>query len=276
VLRWKLLLLLLLLTLLLLLLLLLLLQTFRPDGSARWQAVSAVHELPDDSLLLAKIVRAKGERPTRKQTHAQEGSAEMHSLEDSNRPSVHAQLHVSNLLHSVHTLKWSLAATHKETFPAPHTAQPACFSGNTSLKYTCCRACSILLLYSHCVCSPHSCSAAVLPHFMFYTAAARPAAAARPQQQQHRPAAAAAAGPAMQPGGRSHGLSHAIGGLFKKLVVGGSSAGGAAGGRVGGGGFGGGGGMGRMGRCECCADDVTDLQGDTLLYSCTWGGARLG
>jgi hypothetical protein len=39
-----------------------LLQTFRPDGSARWQAVSAVHELPDASLLLAKIVRAKGEQ----------------------------------------------------------------------------------------------------------------------------------------------------------------------------------------------------------------------
>ncbi|KAF6248254.1 hypothetical protein COO60DRAFT_1125488 [Scenedesmus sp. NREL 46B-D3] len=35
------------------------LQTFRPDGSARWQAVSAVHELPDVSVLLAKIVRTK-------------------------------------------------------------------------------------------------------------------------------------------------------------------------------------------------------------------------
>jgi hypothetical protein len=46
---------------LLTLLLLVLLQTFRPDGSARWQAVSAVHELPEASLLLAKIVRGKGE-----------------------------------------------------------------------------------------------------------------------------------------------------------------------------------------------------------------------
>jgi hypothetical protein len=58
----------------------------------------------------------------------------------------------------------------------------------------------------------------------------------------------------VQPGGKSHGLSHALGGLFKKLVVGGSSGGAAAasGGRIGGGGFGGG--MGRMGRC------VLDLQ----------------
>lgn len=42
------------------LLILLHLQTQRPDGSLRWQPLSAVAMLPDDSLLLAKIVRGKG------------------------------------------------------------------------------------------------------------------------------------------------------------------------------------------------------------------------
>lgn len=36
------------------------LQTARPDGTLRWQPLSALDSLPDASLLVAKLVRPKG------------------------------------------------------------------------------------------------------------------------------------------------------------------------------------------------------------------------
>jgi hypothetical protein len=36
-------------------------QTQRPDGSLRWQPLNAVGDLPQETILVAKLVRPKGE-----------------------------------------------------------------------------------------------------------------------------------------------------------------------------------------------------------------------